>query len=413
MNLQGTQVAIMTQLINRYPQIPAALEQSRERCKPNRRSIAEYQAAALYALAQPYDGQPILEIGTALGYSAAVLAQACPNSSIVTLNPHIPELEKAIENLSPYGNVKVVGLSSWDYLAQISAMFGFIFVDGDHKRVRADLPWWDRLLPGGLILFHDYSPAGSYRECPPVYEALNEFTLALGKAEPDVLVVDDGGVGMAGYRKPADDPLALGKEVYRVAQAQGHSVLSYAQLDALYKLAEGVQDVAGDVAEAGAGNGGSAALLWLGARRAKRPFKRWLWLFDTFTSMPQPGEFDHPKAHNKWAGGGWCASSAAGVEATMAALKVPMDAVRITPGLFVDTLPPPAMTALAILHIDASLYDSTATALKELYPLLTSGGLLVVSAYGHWAGVRKAVNEYFGAREWETIEGINVWMRKP
>ena len=33
--------------------------------------------------------------------------------------------------------------------------------------------------------------------------------------------------------------------------------------------------------------------------------------------------------------------------------------------------------------------------LKHLYPLLTDGGVLIIDDYGTWAGVKKAVDEYF------------------
>jgi hypothetical protein len=33
--------------------------------------------------------------------------------------------------------------------------------------------------------------------------------------------------------------------------------------------------------------------------------------------------------------------------------------------------------------------------LRYLYPLLVSGGVLVIDDYGHWQGARKAVDEYF------------------
>jgi len=428
MKLQTSKVTILETLIQQHPELPQVLEEARERAKPNRRSIAEYQAAALYALAKPYDGLPILEVGTALGYSAVVLAKACPNSPITTLNPFMPEVEVAQENLAQYGNVTVKAVKSWDFMATDTATYGFIFVDGDHKRVKSDLPFWDRLVGSGLILFHDYSPAGTYRACVPVYEAVKEFAVTLGKSEPDVLVVDEGGVGMAGFIKggsmpaaagksPVEivEPLTLGKEIYQIAQAQGRSILSYDQLSALYKLAALVGDVSGDVVECGAGNGGSAALLWLGARRAKRPLKRTLWLFDTFTSMPAPGPFDPPKAHSKYASGSWCASSVEGARHTMDVLGVPDSAIVPWQGLFAETFPTAPIGDIAILHVDATLYESTKLALETWWPKVIDGGLLTVSAYGHWAGVRKAVDEYFGSDvRWQGLEAerVNIWLQR-
>ncbi|HML23514.1 MAG TPA: class I SAM-dependent methyltransferase [Aggregatilinea sp.] len=191
------------------PGIPVALDVARERVGTikAKREIAAYQAAVLYALARQYDyeGAHLLEIGTALGFSASVLAQAAPHAHITTLNPREDESAAARLNLGVFPNVTVVAAASWDYLAHYRLpLLDLVFVDGDHARVRRDLPWWNLLRPGGLMVFHDYSPEGTYRACPPVFEALNEFAELLGRAF-DVLVVDDGGVGMAGFYRRADD----------------------------------------------------------------------------------------------------------------------------------------------------------------------------------------------------------------
>lgn len=206
MFLNDTAYSIMRELIIACPEWPDALASVRTHVPPFKKEIAEYQAAALYALVKPYnvEGARILEIGTAWGFSAAVMAEAAPNAMIITLNPVEPEAAIARKHLKHYSNVAVVEALSWDYLAQHrGSPYDVIFVDGDHKNVRRDLPWWDCIAPGGAFLFHDYSPAGTYRECPPVYEALNEWA-AVNEHPLDVLVVDDGGVGFAGFYKSRD-----------------------------------------------------------------------------------------------------------------------------------------------------------------------------------------------------------------
>lgn len=159
--------------------------------------ILPYQAAALYVLVGQYDREDahLLDIGTAAGYSASVMAQAAPKAEIVTLNPAGHEVKAARRNLGRWPNVRLVQAASWDYLESYGGPFlDVIFVDGDHKRVAEDVPWWRWLAEGGLMLFHDYSPAA----CPPVYEAVNALGEVLGRG-PDVLVLDDGGIGMAGF----------------------------------------------------------------------------------------------------------------------------------------------------------------------------------------------------------------------
>src|SRR3990167_9532344 len=207
MNLTGSASEIMAQLS--APGVDQALERAAAsiRFGKMKRAVLPYQAAALYTLAQPYDGGRILEIGTYYGYSAAVLAQAAPRAKIITLNPTPWEAQDARANLAHFENVSVVERYSWDYLEMLAPdwMFDMIFVDGDHKAIKRDLPYWARLREGGLIVFHDFSPNGSARACPPVYRALAGVAAHMGR-EFDVLVIDDEQIGMAGYYKRAGDP---------------------------------------------------------------------------------------------------------------------------------------------------------------------------------------------------------------
>jgi len=76
-----------------------------------------------------------------------------------------------------------------------------IFVDGDHKRITNDLPWWKHVKKWGLICFHDFSPLGSARQCPPVYESVTAWAKKEVGRPLDVLVFDNAGVGFAGMYK--------------------------------------------------------------------------------------------------------------------------------------------------------------------------------------------------------------------
>ena len=73
-----------------------------------------------------------------------------------------------------------------------------IFVDGDHNRIARDLPWFNRLQVGGLLLCHDYSPEWEWIPSPVVYAELNGMADRLGRAF-DVRLVDNGKVGMVGF----------------------------------------------------------------------------------------------------------------------------------------------------------------------------------------------------------------------
>lgn len=198
---------IMAHLTEQHPEIPDVLARVRSHVPAKKRQIEAYQAAALYALVKRYDAPKaaILEIGTFLGYSAAIMSEAAPQASIVTLNPRADEAQLARQHLQAYPNVRVIERLSWDYIeTQREPAWDVIFVDGDHKQVRRDLPWWDYINPGGAFLFHDYSPETSPRPCPPVYEALNDWSAAM-RHPFDVMVVDNTQVGLAGFYKGRDN----------------------------------------------------------------------------------------------------------------------------------------------------------------------------------------------------------------
>jgi predicted O-methyltransferase YrrM len=191
-----------------HPELVDIERQVRQVVKNTKKAVYPYQAAALYHLAVPFNGGKALEIGTAYGYSGFYLANAMSDSQIISLNASEGEVEYVQNNgvFKLFPNVKVLHRISWEYLKENSgtADLNFIFVDGDHKRVKKDFPFFNRLIDGGLMVFHDYSPLGSKRHCPPVYEAVNNLAKHLGR-KPDVLIIDDGNVGMAGfYRQPGE-----------------------------------------------------------------------------------------------------------------------------------------------------------------------------------------------------------------
>lgn len=203
---------ILDYLAVRNSDLFKAMEQSRERVPWIKREINEYQAALIYCLAKRFNckGANILEIGTAWGRSASLMALAAPLANVITLNPKEHEVKKASVHLKTFPNVTIEQFISWDYLDTYDGPeLDMVFIDGDHKRVKRDFPWWNWLKVGGLKLHHDYSPNESSRPCPPVYDACNEFIDFLGR-DSDILVVDNENVGMIGFVKREDDPDWIG-----------------------------------------------------------------------------------------------------------------------------------------------------------------------------------------------------------
>lgn len=203
-SFEGTPDEIIASVKEDCPEVNAVLDRVRVNVPFIKREIARYQAAVLYKLARGYDrpGINILDIGTAWGYSAAVMAEAAPLASITTLNqPKPAEYQQAVVHLAGYPNVVAHQIRSWDYYSRDTSNYSLVLVDGDHGQVERDFVWWTRLVSGGVILFHDYSPNGSGRPCQPVYDALNRWIVELGREDFDVRVVDNTGVGMVGLIK--------------------------------------------------------------------------------------------------------------------------------------------------------------------------------------------------------------------
>ena len=51
------------------------------------------------------------------------------------------------------------------------------------------------------------------------------------------------------------------------------------------------------------------------------------------------------------------------------------------------------------MRLDTDWYESTKVELEELYPLIASGGILIVDDYGHFEGAKLAVDEYFAKQD--------------
>ncbi|OBB14048.1 hypothetical protein A5662_07230 [Mycobacteriaceae bacterium 1482268.1] len=165
-------------------------------------------------------------------------------------------------------------------------------------------------------------------------------------------------------------------------------------------------EIPGEIVECGVWKGGSmmAAALTL---RAMGTTDRRLNLFDTFDGMSAPGEVDRDfrgaYASDLLASAGPDSSVLARsplqeVAANIEKTGYPRDLVRFIKGPVEETLPQHAPESIALLRLDTDWYESTRHELEHLYPRLNVGGVLIIDDYGHWAGARKAVDEYVKTR---------------
>jgi hypothetical protein len=54
---------------------------------------------------------------------------------------------------------------------------------------------------------------------------------------------------------------------------------------------------------------------------------------------------------------------------------------------------------ISLLHIDVDLHEATETCLKELYPRVTKGGIVILDDYGAFAGANKAIDDFFADKK--------------
>ncbi len=175
-----------------------------------------------------------------------------------------------------------------------------------------------------------------------------------------------------------------------------YTMLSYARLRRLYQAIEHVvkRGIQGDIVECGTARGGSAALMGLALKRlgADRP----LWVFDTFEGLPPPTDADPDKEIGRLYTGS-CRGELKEVQDLFKSFDI-FHHARFIKGLFQNTVPGSDIDKIAVLHIDADWYESVKVCLDHFYDRVSTGGVIQFDDYGHWAGARKAVDEFLHQR---------------
>ena len=195
-----------------------------------------------------------------------------------------------------------------------------------------------------------------------------------------------------------------------IESVQGFTMTSPERIHALCEALRYlvVKRIPGDIVECGVWRGGSMmaaarTLLALGES------ERHLYLFDTFAGMPRPTaadvDFAGVSALDEWERFHHSSVNAparaglAEVRRAMASVGYPKTHIHYVQGLVEETVPQRAPKSIALLRLDTDYYESTRHELTHLYPRLVTGAVLIVDDYGHFKGVRKAVDEYFQAPE--------------
>ena len=164
--------------------------------------------------------------------------------------------------------------------------------------------------------------------------------------------------------------------------------------------------IPGSIVEVGVWRGGSAMAAALTLKK-RRLTNRDFYLFDTFDgSWDPPSRRDrlvYPQSQprprpqkNVFKHGGFTEKqvSTRAVRARMSDVGYPLTRVHCVKGQVQKTVPRVLPEEIAILRLDTDFYSSTYHSLKNLYPRLAVGGVLIIDDYGKYEGATQATDRY-------------------
>ncbi len=166
------------------------------------------------------------------------------------------------------------------------------------------------------------------------------------------------------------------------------------------KLYSQIKNVPGNIVECGVGRGRS--FLYLSSLAFFENNKRHLFGFDSFEGFPEPKKEDNSFRNPKK--GEWSGTSTHDILNKLKTAGLSADYIKnnisLIKGFFDKTLSSYSAGPIALLHIDADLYDSYKCALETLYSKVSKGGLVLFDEYSteEWPGATKAVNDFFGEK---------------
>jgi len=210
------------------------------------------------------------------------------------------------------------------------------------------------------------------------------------------------GIEISKYPCPDLDPFAL----TIIKKVQPYTMTS---AERIYSACESVRyiiknDIPGDIVECGVWKGGSMMAMAMTLLEQKNK-SRDLWLYDTFEGMSEPTDKDvsvygieakkmlEMSSKNRQ-DSVWCYSRLDEVKQAVYSTGYPKEKIKFIKGKVEDTIPKQIPNKISILRLDTDWYESTYHELVNLFPLLSTGGVLIIDDYGYWQGSRQATDEY-------------------
>lgn len=174
-----------------------------------------------------------------------------------------------------------------------------------------------------------------------------------------------------------------------------------------HRLFNMIKHLDGDIVECGVGVG-RTFLFWVFLCYDEGG-QRHVWGFDSFEGFPEPSQEDDSPRHPKK--GEWNVASIEKVFDMLVSTGLSshwvLSSTTLVKGFFEDSLSKYRGEKIALLHIDADLYESYKTVLETLYDKVQKGGIIAVDEYMetfdhvNFPGAQKAIDEFFKSRNIE------------
>ncbi|WP_112181431.1 MULTISPECIES: O-methyltransferase [Paraliobacillus] len=150
----------------------------------------------------------ILEIGTAIGYSALQMASAYPSTTIVTIERDLLRYQEAISNISNYGDTDTIDLVFGDALdisneVEVKGKFDLLFIDaakGQYQRFfelyspflnEDGIIISDNVLFKGMVATDSSQNKGQQRIATKI-RAYNEWLVNMSAYHTTIVPIGDG-----------------------------------------------------------------------------------------------------------------------------------------------------------------------------------------------------------------------------
>ncbi len=139
----------------------------------------------------------------------------------------------------------------------------------------------------------------------------------------------------------------------------------------------------GSLAEVGVYQGGSAKLI------CETKDDRELYLFDTFTGLPEVSEDDTHFGEKHWYENEFSNTSEESIRKLLSKYKN----VHVIKGRFPESGKDIVDKKFCFVHLDVDLYKSTIESLRFFFPKMVKGGIILIHDF-HSDGIQKAIHEF-------------------